>query len=192
MIPTLRMAAACSALVATCIFGAGRAEAIVYHGPPDLALAARLFQAGNGPHGYHTKNLFVRLYGVDAAREKEQLVQRYGARDVAAFFPMLDYSVYDIVRLATTVAHARIPVVSARQNPAALQRDLIRAGTVPDGRYDVGYMLERMMTHPLHHMLMQDLDAVYGPRENGTFHEMLASVVTGKIDGGRMTARMHH
>ena len=168
------------------------AEAVVYHGPPDLELAARLVQAGTGEHGYRSKVLFARLYGEDAQQEKQRLVKRYGAPAVAQFFPMLDYSVYDIVRLATTVAHAKIPAAAAQQNPAALQRDLIRAGTIPDGRYDVGYMLERMMTHPLHHLLMKDLDAVYGPKDNGRFHEMLASVVTGRIDAGGMTPHMRH
>lgn len=188
---TLRMVAACSAIVAASLLGAGRSEAIVYQGPPNLELAARLFQAGSGPHGYHSKVLFARLYGADAARAKQRLIQRYGARRVAQFFPMLDYSVYDIVRLATTVAHAKIPAVSTEQKPAALQRDLVLAGVVPDGRYDVGYMLERMMTHPLHHLLMQDLDAVYGPRDNAAFHEMLASVVTGKMEVSRTSMHMH-
>ncbi len=188
----LRNVIACIVLVAACAAGRGRAEAIVYHGPPDLELAARLVQAGSGVHGYHSKLLFARLYGADAAREKARLVHRYGERHVAQFFPMLDYSVYDIVRLATTVAHAKIPPAAATQNPAALQRDLIRAGTVPDGRYDVGYMLERMMTHPLHHTLMQDLDAVYGAKNNGVFHEMLAAVVTGKTDSANMSPHMRH
>ena len=188
----LRVAAASLTVVAAGLAACGPARAIVYHGPPDLGLAARLVQAGSGEQGYRSKLLFARLYGADAPHEQQLLVQRYGARHVAQFFPMLDYSVYDIVRLATTVAHAKIPAASAQQNPAALQRDLIRAGTVPDGRYDVGYMLERMMTHPLHHLLMQDLDAVYGPKDNGTFHEMLASVVTGRIQAGGATPHMRH
>ena len=179
----LRITLGCVAVVAALAAGRGRAEAIVYHGPPDLELAARLVQAGSNDRGFDSHLLFARLYGPSAQSEGAKLAQRYGKHQVAIFFPMMNYAVADIVRLATTVAHAKIPVVPAHQNPAALQRDLIRAGTVPDGRYDVGYMIERMMTHPLHHQLMQNLDGKYGPADNAAFHEILGSVVTGKIDG---------
>jgi hypothetical protein len=50
---------------------------------------------------------------------------------------------------------------------------------MPDGRYDVGYMIERIISHPLHVTLMHDINAnpAFGPKVNANFHVVLAQAV---------------
>jgi hypothetical protein len=50
---------------------------------------------------------------------------------------------------------------------------------MPDGKYDCGYMMEHLMTHPIHVVLMRDVNNQlgFGPRHNANFHIMLTRLV---------------
>ena len=50
---------------------------------------------------------------------------------------------------------------------------------MPDGRYDVGHMIERTISHGLHVQLMHDIDGnpAYGHVANANFHVILAQAV---------------
>jgi hypothetical protein len=56
---------------------------------------------------------------------------------------------------------------------------LIAAGTMANGRYDVGYMLEHLVSRKIHVIIMQQLDAdpAVGTARNADFHVILTSLM---------------
>jgi hypothetical protein len=56
---------------------------------------------------------------------------------------------------------------------------LLHAGTMPNGRFDVGYMLEHLMSHNLHVVLMKDINdnPRFGPRVNANLHIILTTAL---------------
>lgn len=159
------------------------ARAVIYHGDPNLALAVSLVGAGSGPNGFSSELLFSRMFGANRAAENQYLQDRYGFDHEAEYFAVMDYVVADLLR----IVHARgiaLPPPDARasRSPAALSKDLFAIGRLPDGRYDVGYMIERLMTHPIHHVIMRDIDARFSPKVNAAFHIVLTRVI---VDGAR-------
>jgi hypothetical protein len=150
------------ALAVALLRPASPAGAVIYHGDPNLALAVSLVQAGTGPHGFSSELLFSRVFGPNRAAENEFLQDRYGFQSEAQYFSVMDYVVSDLVHV--------------------LAKSLYEIGRLPDGRYDVGYMIERLMTHPIHHVIMRDIDARYSPKVNAAFHIVLTRVI---VDGAR-------
>jgi hypothetical protein len=185
---------ACALLLCAALAGASLAppvarpaNAIVYRGDPDLALAVSLVQAGSGPSGFSSHLLFSRMFGNDAPAENLALKARYGASGEADFFGVMDYTVGDLLRIVKE-KHIALPHPDpiAAASPRALATRLYEIGRAPEGKYDVGYMIERLMTHPIHHVIMRDIDARYDPYVNATFHIVLTKVV---FDAARRGAR---
>ena len=52
-------------------------------------------------------------------------------------------------------------------------------GIMPTGKYDCGYMMEHLMTHPIHVVLMHDINnrRGFGASHNASFHEILTATV---------------
>ncbi len=162
------------ALVIGVVVCATPARAVVYAGAPDLALTVRFITTGSESDGFHARTLFARAFGVKWPKEEARLRQRYSAQRVRDCEALLDYAIADAVRVVKRDGVALPPAQAGAQPlPVALWT----AGLTPSGRYDVGYMLERLITHPYHHEIMRDLDARFGPRINASFHIVLASIV---------------
>jgi hypothetical protein len=171
------------ALAVALLRPASPAGAVIYHGDPNLALAVSLVQAGTGPHGFSSELLFSRVFGPNRAAENEFLQDRYGFQSEAQYFSVMDYVVSDLVHIVHTRGIALPPPDRhASRSPAVLAKSLYEIGRLPDGRYDVGYMIERLMTHPIHHVIMRDIDARYSPKVNAAFHIVLTRVI---VDGAR-------
>jgi hypothetical protein len=152
----------------------GRADAIVYRGQPDLALTSAIIAAGGGPSHFSSITLFERIAGRDADAEAKKLTDQFGAADVKTTFAIFDYAIDDTI----VVAKARgIVLPRPRPDPRngkAIALALYRAGVTPSGRqWDVGYMLEHLITHPIHHVIMNDIDAKFGKDDNAVFHMAL-------------------
>jgi hypothetical protein len=176
----LRASLACAAFAIATLgpYQARPARAVIYGGAPNLALAVALVKAGSGPHGFSSHTLFAHMFGAKSAAENSALKERYGFDQLAEYFGVMDFTIGDILRIAEE-HHITLPAAdpTASASPAALAASLYRAGIIPDGRYDVGYMIERLMTHPLHHELMRDIDSRFKPEVNASFHEILTTVV---------------
>ncbi len=56
---------------------------------------------------------------------------------------------------------------------------LVYAGTMPNGRFDVGYMIEHLVSRPIHVAIMHDMNAdpQIGPQRNADFHVILTAVI---------------
>lgn len=165
----------------TGLFCSGRpAQAIPYHGPPDLKLTVDLVTAGTGKDGYDTKELFATMYGPRMPAEARRLTKMYGSAPVNNFFTLMNFTVADVLRMVkrdnVTLPAANDPIV-----PRRLDDSLVQTGLVPGGhdagQYDVGYMIERLISHKYHHELMADLYRKYPRGEVASFHTVLASVV---------------
>jgi hypothetical protein len=162
------------------------AEAIIYHGPPDLALVVSLIETGTGPSGAFSSHLlFSRMFGKNSGAENLALQERYGFYQEADYFGILDYVVGDVEHIIKR-EHITLPPPdsTASASPHALAVRLYALGFTPKGKYDVGYMVERLATHSLHHVVMHDIDKHFMPARNESFHIVLTQVVRDAARGG--------
>ena len=166
-------AVGCSALALT----DSPAAAIPYHGTPDLKLTVDVVTAGTGPNGFDTKVLFKNMYGDAMPAEAAKLTKEYGAASVGDFFTLMDFSIADVVRMVKR-DNVALPAADTPLSPVRLDRSIVLIGHSPNGNYDVGYMLERLISHKYHHELMMDLNGHFSQERVATFHSILGTVVT--------------
>ena len=164
--------------LAGCIFAAtsGPAAAVPYNGAPDLKLTVDLVTAGSGPNGFDSHLLFKNMYGTSMPAEAANLTKRYGAAAVGDFFTLMDFSVADVLKMVKR-DNVALPAADTPLSPVRLDRSILLIGHSPNGRYDVGYMLERMISHDYHHELMMDLNSHFSQQRVATFHSVLGSVI---------------
>ncbi len=152
-----------------------------YKGTPDLALTSALVQAGGGPSGFNGSRFFGILLGPNSP-EMHAFQNRFGAARVTRFAHTLTYAIDDSLRVATAAGVKLPPPASRVANDGALLcAGLTRDGVLTDGRFDVGYMLEHLVTRPVHVAIMHDINAnpSYGRRTNADFHVMLSAAIVG-------------
>jgi hypothetical protein len=148
-----------------------------YIGTPDLGLTAELVAAGGGPAHFDSKKLVGVMAGKNTPAALTYLTQRYGAADVNAFFETFTYAVNDSLHYATAKGIA-LPPAKVPSGPVLTQQ-LFAAGTMPNGKYDVGYMLERLVSHPIHMWVMWDINRQpnLGRKTDETFHIILTDAM---------------
>jgi hypothetical protein len=151
-----------------------------YLGEPDLPLTVAVVQAGGGAEHFDSQKLLGVLAGVNASAEVQSLTQRYGQERVTAFVATFNRAIDDALSDATR-AGVKLP-----NSPPGLAQDgkqlsglLVAAGTTSSGRFDVGYMLEHLVSRQIHVAVMQQLDADpdVGPQRNADFHVILTAVI---------------
>jgi hypothetical protein len=166
-------------LAALCLtLSSAVAGAAVYRGFPHLHLTMAVVDAGGGSGDFDARRLVDRLAGPGAAAENAKIVRQYGRVRIASFYAVFTFAVDDALKKAHNMM---IPLPrSAQPNPAdgpALSSALYHAGMTQAGRYDVGYMLEMLMSHQIHHDIMGDMDRKFSPPVNADFHIILTSVM---------------
>jgi len=148
-----------------------------YLGQPDLTLTTQMIEAGGGPANFSSHKLFLYLTGSKADAEASALTTRFGADNITQFFTTFD----QFVKLAVAqVQEQKIALPTpAAAPPDQLARSLYAAGVMPDGRYDVGYMLEHLLSRPMHVTLMHQVndDPAFGPQKNAEFHVILTAAM---------------
>lgn len=154
------------------------AGAVIYRGFPHLHLLVAVVDAGGGASNFNSRRFVARLAGPEAAAENAKLVRQYGTARVGSFYDVFGFAVKDGVKRAHNLL---IPLPRSGQpdprDGAALASALYHAGMDPAGRYDVGYMLEMLMSHQIHHSIMGDMDKTFTPPVNGEFHVILTTVI---------------
>jgi hypothetical protein len=151
-----------------------------YRGQPDLGLTSALIVAGGGSGHFDAAKLFRVLAGPNRSSERARLDHIYGKAKVDAFLETFTFAMIDLVQLfrdnhITLPDRPRIAPSDGRAMSVAVYRD----GIMSNGKYDCGYMMEHLMTHPIHIVLMHDIDNAHGhgPKHNANFHTMLTQVV---------------
>ncbi|GAC1547621.1 MAG: hypothetical protein NVS3B16_19800 [Vulcanimicrobiaceae bacterium] len=155
----------------------GRAAAIIYSGDPDLALTVALVQAGGGAADFDAARAVRVLAGASFDAEYAKLKAQFGAAKVDESLAVFTYAVNDTLKVATREHIALPEPAPAASDARALRAALYRAGTTPAGKWDVGYFLEHLITHPIHHEIMDDMDIRFGHVANGTFHVVLTQLM---------------
>lgn len=165
---------ALAAIVAATPTGASHGR---YYGPPNLALTVQMLNAGGGAAKFSSHTLFLYLAGPHADDEAQSLVARFGESNVQQFFVTFD----EFVRLAAVQVqeqHIVLPNAAPVSGPVLAQQ-LYQAGVMPDNRFDVGYMLEHLLSRPIHVTLMNQVNAdpAFGPAKNTSFHVILTAAM---------------
>ena len=149
----------------------------MYMGAPDLKLTAEMVAAGGGASHFDSKKLVGYMAGAKAPAALAYLTRTYVAADVDGFFRTFTYAVDDALHHAT--AKGIILPAAAVPSGAVLTRQLYRAGTLPNGDYDPGYMLEHIVSHPIHMWVMWDINRQpdLGKATDETFHIILTDAM---------------
>jgi hypothetical protein len=144
----------------------------VYTNNPKLTNTLALVVAGGGPKHFSTVTLFGVLADGKAAAEKAKLIKQFGAPGFAQYIKTFDFVVADALKIVTA-AKVKLPAAPS-PNPkdgkalaAALYADGVDAKT---GSYNVEYMLDHLVTHPVHVQVMKDIDAKYGLKADAAYH----------------------
>jgi hypothetical protein len=151
-----------------------------YRGKPDVALTYAILKAGGGPNRFDSAKFFAVAGGSHAKAEARRLERIYGKARVAAFMQTFTFAMHD---LNTLFRLNRIELSDQPRFSPHKGRDLAvaiyHAGIMPNGKYDCGYMMEHLMTHPVHIVLMHDINVAsgHGPAHNANFHIILTRVV---------------
>lgn len=149
----------------------------MYTGAPDLTVTSEMVAAGGGPQHFDSKKLVGVMAGKNAPAALAYLTRTYGAANVDAFFRTFTYAVNDSLKYATAKGIALPPATVP--SGAVLTQRLYAVGTLPNGTYDPGYMLEHLVSHPIHMYVMWDINRQpdLGKKTDETFHIILTDAM---------------
>lgn len=152
-------------------------QAGVYSGAPDLPLTLSMIVAGGGPSSFKTQTLLGVLAGPKTSAEVAKLTTQFGAQNVQSFITVFDFVVADSLKIVTEkkVALPKQPQPDPKDGKA-LAAALYTAG-VTDGRYNVEIMLDKLVSHPIHVQVMDDIDAKYGRSADANYHVVLTQAM---------------
>ncbi|HEY0614290.1 MAG TPA: hypothetical protein VGC96_06600 [Candidatus Elarobacter sp.] len=152
----------------------------VYTGAPNLPLTLSVVVAGGGPAAFDSTKLVGVLAGSLTSAEVAKLSNQFGADNVGSFLKTFDFVISDALALVkkNNVALPSAPA-PAPGDGKALAAALYGAGVTPAGTFDVEYMLDRLVTHPLHVQIMNDIDAnpQLGAKADGNYHAVLTQAM---------------
>ncbi|GAC1544737.1 MAG: hypothetical protein NVS2B17_26230 [Candidatus Velthaea sp.] len=145
-----------------------------YTGAPNLPLTLSLIAAGGGPAKYSTVTLVKTLTGPAFDAEVKSLTEKYGADNVKSFLTTFDFVISDALKLVTEakVALPAKPSVDPSDGKA-LSAALYSAGVAKDGNFDVEFLLDNLVSHPIHTQVMNDIDAKVSREADKNYHVML-------------------
>jgi hypothetical protein len=150
-----------------------------YLGQPDLSLTAAVVAAGGGAKHFDALTLLSVLAGPKAGVEVTRLTQRFGKANVLAFAATFDRAIGDALVTATNAGVSLPKPPSHLRDGGHLSAALLQAGTMSDGRFDVGYMLEHLVSRKIHVAIMHQLNAdpSVGHARNADFHAILTALM---------------
>lgn len=170
--------AGCVSAVAAESAKARFSDALSYTGAPKLPVTLSMIVAGGGPKEFSTGKLVGVLAGDKAKAEVAKLTKQYSEEDVKSFLTVFDFVVNDALRIVTEkkVALPSAPDPSPTDGKA-LSAALYKAG-VEDGKFDVEYMLDSLVSHPIHTEVMDDIDKKFGRKADANYHIILLQAMS--------------
>lgn len=155
-------------------------QASVYTGSPTLPLTLSVVIAGGGPSSFDSAKLVGVLAGSLTDAEVKKLSAQFGPDNVGSFLKTFNFVINDALRLVkqNNVALPSTPL-PAPTDGKALSAALYTAGVTPAGNFDVEYMLDHLVSHPLHLQIMDDInnDPALGTKADGNYHAVLTQAV---------------
>ena len=149
----------------------------VYCNNPKLTNTLALIVAGGGPSNFSTATLFGVLADGKATAEKAKLVKQYGMPGFTQYVKTFDFVIADSLKIVTA-AKVKLPK-SPSPNPKdgkALAAALYTDGVDKSGTFSVEYMLDHLVTHPVHVQVMKDIDAKYGVKNDAAYHAVTLTI----------------
>lgn len=146
---------------------------------PRLPTTLSLVVAGGCPTDFKTTTLVGVLAGSNANAEVAGLTKQFGAPTVKQFITTFDFVIADTLRLVkeNNIVLPAAPVPDPKDGKA-LSAALYNAGVDgTTGTYNVEYMLDNLVSHPLHVQIMKDIDAKYGVAADANYHIALLQVM---------------
>jgi hypothetical protein len=155
-------------------------KAPVYTGSPDLPLTLSMIDAGGGPSTFDSTKLVGVLAGAKTSAEVASLQTKFGADNVKSFLEVFNFVVTDSLAKVTA---AKVPLpttpMPSPTDGKALAAALYTQGVEPGSKaFDVEYMLDGLVTHPIHVAVMDDIDAKYGKAADGNYHAVLTQAMS--------------
>jgi hypothetical protein len=146
----------------------------IYTGAPALTVTASLVAAGGGPAKFSTAAALTAMLGkatVDA--EVAKLTKQYSAAAVTQWLKTFDFAVTDALKVATSKG-VKLPAPDPKLTGKALATTLVNAGTAPDGTFQIEFLLDKAVSHPIHVQVMNDIDAnaAFGKKADLVYHEI--------------------
>ncbi len=158
--------------------GGARFGGSVYTNKPNLQNTLSLVIAGGGPSNFHTTTLVKALAGPAAGPEVKKLTKQYGAAGVKQYLSVFDFVINDSLKIVTA-AKVKLPASPSPspKNGKALTTALYMDGVdKATGEFNVEYMLDHLVTHPVHVQVMKDIDAKFGAKADATYHVVTLQV----------------
>lgn len=156
-------------------------KAPVNAGTPDLPLTLSVVVAGGGPTSFDSAKLVGVLAGSLTAAEVQSLTDKFGKDNVGSFLATFNFVINDSLKIVTA---AKVPLpttpVPSPTDGKALSAALYKDGVAPDGNFDVEYMLDALVTHPVHVQVMKDIDAntaLGGEKADANYHVVLTQAM---------------
>lgn len=145
----------------------------IYSGEPNLAATAALVKAGGGADNFDFSKALVSMLGEKTVNaEVAKLSKQYGDQNVKDFVSGMTFAVQDALKRATAQG-VKLPDPPADLKGEALAKGLVQAGTAPDGTFWSGYLFDQALGHPLHDIVMADIDAKAGHPADQNTHKIL-------------------
>lgn len=150
-----------------------------YCNNPKLTNTLALIMAGGGggSEPFSTLKAFKVLAGPVAGPEAAKLTKQYGAKAFGQYLKTFDFVIADSLKIVTA---AKVPMPKAPSpsptDGKALSAALYMDGVAKDGRFSVEYMLDHLVTHPVHVQVMKDIDAKYGLPADAAYHVVTLTI----------------
>jgi hypothetical protein len=134
----------------------GRFGGPIYNGPPALAVTSSLVAAGGGASNYSTAKALTSMLGAATVNaEVAKLTKQYGSAEVTMWLKTFDFAVDDALKIATA-AGVTLPAPTLSGKELAVT--LVKAGTAPDGTFQIEFLLDKAVSHKIHVQVMNDID----------------------------------
>src|SRR5579859_1041113 len=146
----------------------------IYSGAPALTVTAALVAAGGGPVHFSTAAALTSMLGkATVAAEVKKLSAQYGSANVGQWLKTFDFAVGDALKIATAKG-VKLPAPDPKLTGKALATELATAGTAPDGTFQIEFLLDKAVSHPIHVQVMDDIDAnkAFGKKADLQYHEI--------------------
>ncbi|MEO6991248.1 MAG: hypothetical protein ABI346_02285 [Candidatus Baltobacteraceae bacterium] len=149
-----------------------------YCGAPKLENTLSMVVAGGGPASFSTVTLVKSLAGDKADAEVASLQKKFGKATVTQFIKTFDFIVADTLKIVKE-KNIKLPASPSPdpKNGKALAAALYKDGIDSKHGFNVEYMLDVLVSHPIHVQVMKDVDAKYGLAADAQYHVALLQVM---------------
>jgi hypothetical protein len=152
-------------------------DATSYTGAPALSTTVAMIEAGGGPANFDSVKLISFLAGDLTSAEVAKLDKQFGAGKVKSFLTVFTFVVDDAVaKVVAAKVALPTPDPAVLEDGKSLSAALYELGVNGDS-WNVEYMLDKLVTHPIHVAVMNDIDAKYGRNADANYHIILTQAI---------------